>query len=126
MKDGMKRFKEPKFNELSKTYDIYSTGEKTYVHHKQYGCVARLCKVSAEFYKVSREYEGLVIVGCTWEAFTAKCKEIYSIDIQDEHRPMWGEDDVLRRFSEKMLDGMHPCPPEFNEVFVKHLEDILA
>jgi hypothetical protein len=34
--------------------------------------------------------------------------------------------EILKSFHRKLLDNMVDCPPEFNDVFMDNLEDLLA
>lgn len=78
-------------------YKVYSTAEKTYVDHLQHGCIARLCRMSGEFYRVYRgdNNDGLqlelaeCIQRCTWQQFVEGCRKWYELEISDEFRPGW-------------------------------------
>jgi len=74
---------------------IHSTREKCYVEHPKFGCIARLCKVSAEYYSVSSEGEFTsfgVVFSSSFGDFQTKCKELYGIDITSEYKPVVFED----------------------------------
>lgn len=36
------------------------------------------------------------------------------------------EEEILKDFSQKLLDGMEPCPPEYTKVLMDNFEDLLA
>ena len=71
-------------------YEAESNDEKVYVHSAETGaCVARLCKISAEFYP--RESALDVIYGCSFEEFKWQCRERYDLLISERHRPDWAK-----------------------------------
>lgn len=75
--------------------EIHSTREKCYVEHPKFGCIARLCKVSAEYYTVSSEGEFItagVVFDSSFGEFQIKCKELYGIVISSGYKPVVFED----------------------------------
>lgn len=44
----------------------------------------------------------------------------------DEHLKRLQDEECLRKFKDKFMNGMKDCPPEFNSVFVDRFEDLLA
>jgi hypothetical protein len=71
-----------------KEYYVHSTVEKVYVEGKK-GCVARLCKISAEFYNDIEVAE--VIMPCSFEKFKREALK-RGYHIEDKHRPPWDSD----------------------------------
>jgi hypothetical protein len=73
--------------------NVYSTGEKIYIESDIHGgCVARLCKMSAELYSDSKVGESRLeeyVLNCPFEKFQEIVKHKYGIEIDDEHRPDW-------------------------------------
>jgi len=73
------------------TTEVHSTREKTYVEIWPWGCIARLCKVSAEYYRVDENAECVVPIEITpnssFEDFQRRCMELYGIEVKEEHRP---------------------------------------
>jgi hypothetical protein len=78
---------------MSELY-VHSTKEKCYVEHPHYGVIARLCKVSAEYYQaVIKEdnFAELVSVETNFQPtfidFQKKCRVLYNLDIANELCP---------------------------------------
>jgi hypothetical protein len=74
--------------------NVYSTGEKIYIESDIHGgCVARLCKMSAELYNDYKIGEGShleeYVLNCSFEKFQESVKRKYGIEIAEEHRPDW-------------------------------------
>jgi hypothetical protein len=65
-------------------YNVYATPEKVYIEDRR-GCVARLCKVSAEFF-----FEQVWIENCTFKKFQEEAfKRGY--EIRNELCPVWAK-----------------------------------
>jgi hypothetical protein len=69
---------------------VHSTREKCYVEHPEFGCIARLCKFSAEYYTVAEEVfaSAGVVFGSSFGAFQIRCREMYGIDISSDYKPI--------------------------------------
>ena len=68
------------------TYYAHSNSEKCYVEHYDFGCVARLCKMSAEYYSVDNQgYFTPIEVNFrpSFKEFQRKCEELYKVEISD-------------------------------------------
>jgi len=75
-------------------YEVYHNDEKVYIDYMDYGCIARLCRVSAEYYKVKDEYSTELIesvLNTSFQEFKKKCFKYYDIIIDDKHCPEWSK-----------------------------------
>jgi len=79
-------------------YEVHGNEEKVYVHHIQYGCVARLCTMSAEYYGVKENFINEMVVEyidtkfkSTFKEFQEKCHELYNVVVTDDYCPMWAK-----------------------------------
>ncbi len=59
------------------------TNEKIYVESPE-SCIARLCKISAEFY-----YDRAIIMGCTFDQFKEKVEKDLKVKIDKKKAPDW-------------------------------------
>jgi len=75
-------------------YYVYHNSEKVYIDFMHYGCIARLCRISAEYYKVKDETSTKLIetvLNANFEEFKKKCFKYYDIIIDDKHCPEWSK-----------------------------------
>jgi hypothetical protein len=74
--------------------EIFSTCEKVYVEYQGL-CIARLCKVSGEFFEIPSMFNlpfktcQKYLPRCSLEEFKSVVKSEYGVDISDEHKPDW-------------------------------------
>ena len=78
-------------------YEVYSTREKIYVDYGEYGVIARLCEMSAEYYKVEdgnvKTIE--IVLKSSLKEFQEKCRKYYGIEIDiEKHCPVWTRESV--------------------------------
>lgn len=68
-------------------YEVHSNPNKVYIEDLKSGCVARLCKVSGEFF-----YDPYhVIPDCSFKEFQRIALEKGYV-IEDYHRPKWDKE----------------------------------
>jgi hypothetical protein len=76
-------------------YLVYHSPKKVYIDYMHYGCIARLCKVSAEYYKVKDDEESIELIesvlNTNFIEFKRKCYKYYDIIIDDRHCPKWSK-----------------------------------
>lgn len=78
--------------ELDEALYVKSTAEKVYVEHPTWGCLARLCQMSGEFYKADATFERLeYIPQCSFALFQQRVKEFYEVNVEDSHEPFWSK-----------------------------------
>lgn len=72
---------------MKNKYEVHSNSEKVYIEGPP-GCVARLCKVSGEFFYSPFQ----VVHNCSFKEFQRIALERGYV-IEDRHRPKWDKNE---------------------------------